>query len=462
MLILRCTRAMLTAPHRTCCTYFWSINQLTARTHRPRMRQHICKYWVQHFERRRLQLLPNPEHGNGGRHCKRVASVGPLLLLCGCGLCHVDGTATEAVGLWACTCQGQQDKTRTVRWERELDRLLHRGVEQHRLGQLVARQQSRSAPGPPCLVQHSHDLGNCCCCQQQQQQRQQWRPSERAAAASSSDGAGAPERLCIQKRILQVRTCADTSVCTVSLLTAAFPRTVCLARVPRLRAGILSAGIYQPGPVRMRFFTPNVDAGTCPISMTLHCRYAINTGTDGDLTTGWQLLPGHQFHESGPTVPDQLDLGAPSVHYDGEEGYYYTIGGGSVTAGPVRSKTLEAGSWEMSPLAPMAPPASETAKVGLPAVDNHVFKGFYVDVWERETPEDERDNAAFLANMSRWNYGVTDPDFCCSDGKSPSYMLHTASQQGKPHDAPPGKTTEFAALVRYNGTLNEWLRSYFP
>ena len=241
-------------------------------------------------------------------------------------------------------------------------------------------------------------------------------------------------------------------------------------------------------------------------------------------------LPGHQYHESGPTVPDQLDLGAPSVHFDDEEGYYYTIGGGSITAGsvttlyplisllspsfplyrhhgcrvpwldasqsvtlaltkpdrsprpirvpskrqpaehvltrallmtssppgPVRSKTLQAGSWELSPRAPMAPPAAETAKVGLAALDNRVYRGFYVDVWERETLDDRTNIAAYLANITRWNYGVTDPDFCCSDGKAPSYMLHTASQQGKPHDAPPGRTTEFAALARFNGTLNEW------
>lgn len=43
-------------------------------------------------------------------------------------------------------------------------------------------------------------------------------------------------------------------------------------------------------------------------------RYAINTGTDGDLSKNWQLLPGEQFSESGPTVPRQLNLGAPTMH----------------------------------------------------------------------------------------------------------------------------------------------------
>ena len=42
-----------------------------------------------------------------------------------------------------------------------------------------------------------------------------------------------------------------------------------------------------------------------------------------------------------------------------------------------------------------------------------------------ETSADAQKLAAFLGNMSKWNWGVTDPDFCCDDGKAPAYMLHT-------------------------------------
>jgi len=189
-------------------------------------------------------------------------------------------------------------------------------------------------------------------------------------------------------------------------------------------------------------------------------RYAVNTGHDGDLSRNWLLLPSSKYSETGPGVPVQLNLGAPSMHYDDEEGYYYTIGGGSITAGPVRSKSLLAGSWEISKLAPMAAPAAATASVGLPSTDAHVYKGFYTDVWALETAGDREATAAFLANMTKWNYGVTDPDFCCSDGKAPSYMLHTVSQQGRPQGVG-GKTTTFAAMDTFNGTLNQWLRSYF-
>ena len=191
-------------------------------------------------------------------------------------------------------------------------------------------------------------------------------------------------------------------------------------------------------------------------------RYAINLGTDGDLSRNWQLLPSSNFSESGPGFPARgLNLGAPTVHYDHEEGYYYTIGGGSITAGPVRSKTLASGSWEISPLAPMAAPAAALAAVGLNATDARVYRGFFKDVWALETQSDALNIAAFIDNISSWNYGVTDPDLCCSDGKAPSYKLHTVSQQGKPHNVT-GKTTTFAALEKYPGTLNDWLRSYFP
>ena len=38
-----------------------------------------------------------------------------------------------------------------------------------------------------------------------------------------------------------------------------------------------------------------------------------------------------------------------------------------------------------------------------------VYKGFYTEVWERETVEDEAKIDAFLANITAWNWGFTDP-----------------------------------------------------
>ena len=78
--------------------------------------------------------------------------------------------------------------------------------------------------------------------------------------------------------------------------------------------------------------------------------------------------------------------------------------GGSITAGPVRSKTLAAGSWEISKLAPMAAPAAALAAAGLPPTDRQVYKGFYKEAWALETAEDEAFISAYIANLSAWNW----------------------------------------------------------
>eukprot|EP00665_Eupelagonemidae_sp_cell47_P002174 gene2174-8526_t len=49
--------------------------------------------------------------------------------------------------------------------------------------------------------------------------------------------------------------------------------------------------------------------------------FAVNTGRDGDLSRGWELLPGADFAVSGETIPRQLNLGAPTVRHDDEQGY---------------------------------------------------------------------------------------------------------------------------------------------
>ena len=167
------------------------------------------------------------------------------------------------------------------------------------------------------------------------------------------------------------------------------------------------------------------------------------------------------------------------------QGYYYSLGGGWITNGPARSKSLAVGSWEVSPLAPMAIPAARASNHSLPPVDMlaGINTDLYSQVWKRAggVPSDV---ALFLKNMTAWNWGVTDPDVCCNDGKAPSYMLHTLSQQGG--KLPPGtKTWNMAALGTVNQScaattqpvsglhssegaiavadrLNEWLRGYFP
>lgn len=56
--------------------------------------------------------------------------------------------------------------------------------------------------------------------------------------------------------------------------------------------------------------------------------------------------------------------------------------------------------------------------------------------------------------------GVTDPDVCCNDGRAPSFMLHTLSQQGGKL-APGTRPWNMAAMNTVNASLFEWLRTYF-
>lgn len=187
--------------------------------------------------------------------------------------------------------------------------------------------------------------------------------------------------------------------------------------------------------------------------------FAINTGSDGDLTRNWIVLNGSKYRidklQDGEGTGD-----APSLRYDPEQGYLYSLGGGWITNGPARSNSLRIGSWEASPLMPMAVPAAIANKAGVPAIDKiaGINTSIYRNIWANGVPDAAK---AFMANISDWNFGVTDPDICCNDGQAPSYMLHTLSQQGG-HIPAGTRSGNGAALGSVNLPLYEWLRGYFP
>ena len=64
---------------------------------------------------------------------------------------------------------------------------------------------------------------------------------------------------------------------------------------------------------------------------------------------------------------------------------------------------------------------------GLTPTDASVYKGFYTDVWARETPENEAYIAAFLSNISDWNWGFTDPVLVKTSSRSHFLMEKTRS-----------------------------------
>ena len=195
--------------------------------------------------------------------------------------------------------------------------------------------------------------------------------------------------------------------------------------------------------------------------------FAINVGSDGDLGANWIILDPSKYSFDGiPKGAAGEGTGdAPSLRYDSEQGYYYSIGGGWITNGPVRSKTLAIGSWEVSPLAPMAVPDARAAAVGIPASDEArgINTDYFTAVWATKGALNPT-NRAFAKNLSSWAWGATDPDLCCSDGGSPSYLLNTLSRQGTPaaNATDAQHSYGFARFRVANLTLNDWLRSYFP
>jgi hypothetical protein len=191
-------------------------------------------------------------------------------------------------------------------------------------------------------------------------------------------------------------------------------------------------------------------------------QFAVNTGTDGDLSKNWILLNGSHFHIGKVNPADGEGTGdAPAMRYDVDGGHYYSLGGGWITNGPVRSTSLAVGSWEVSPRMPMAVPVAVATKAKVPAIDRAagINTELYTNLWKKGIPPVVQ---AYFDNISAWNYGVTDPDICCSDGYAPSYMIHTLSQQGGPKLPPGTHPGNMMALGVANATLFDWLRSYFP
>ena len=113
----------------------------------------------------------------------------------------------------------------------------------------------------------------------------------------------------------------------------------------------------------------------------------------------------------------------------------------------------------------MAVPDARATRAGLPASDEArgINTDYFTAVWATKGAFNPT-NRAFAKNLSSWAWGATDPDLCCSDGASPSYLLNTLSRQGTPaaNASAEKHSYGFARFRVANMTLNDWLRSYFP
>lgn len=182
--------------------------------------------------------------------------------------------------------------------------------------------------------------------------------------------------------------------------------------------------------------------------------FAVNTGSDGDLSKNWKVL--------GAEHCSQIHS-CPSINFDQETGFYYMTGGGSTIGGPDRSRDLS--HWERSPLHPVSRPSVERVTPN----DNKIAPGIYTSLWGSAAPDVLAKSRENLAHEQTWNWGHSDAELCCNDGQSPSHIVYINSAQGHPkrNTLTGGKqwsdiNFNYYGIGTFDGTLNEWLRSYFP
>ena len=121
-------------------------------------------------------------------------------------------------------------------------------------------------------------------------------------------------------------------------------------------------------------------------------------------------------------------------------------------------------SWQQSPHSPLTQNSVTLAKAGLTAFAKRdaVIGPFYTARWAELSAPQLAQTHAFLGNVSSWSWGHSDFDWCCDDGKAPSYLLYMVTQQGCPKDWNRKDGSWFQAMGRVNTSIVDWLRSYFP
>jgi len=174
--------------------------------------------------------------------------------------------------------------------------------------------------------------------------------------------------------------------------------------------------------------------------------FAVNTGSDGDLSRGWQLLNRSLFSLKGPWQ-------CPFTRYDESSLFYYVVGMAPGGTAPYvsRSRSLAAGSWEFGP------PVSQGCAWGWePCSDGHVAEGVFSDVWRNGTV-----NASvlpFLGNMSSWMWSTSDMD-AADDGQELRYIWSGNSQSAPANFS--GKPSCVSGLGTRKGTVLQFLAGLF-
>jgi hypothetical protein len=210
--------------------------------------------------------------------------------------------------------------------------------------------------------------------------------------------------------------------------------------VPNVGVGFVPASAPAvPGVPRHQAFM--VLEGTAGI--------AVNTNTDGDLSTGWVHLNTTAYYVPGGAA------GCPSARYHG--GFYYAMGGGNYVW-LARSANLTAGSWEYAPANVEQGCVRGLEDCGPGSGVARIAEGFYTQYWSNDSDKGAR---AFLSNVSLWNWAANDVDFADASGSPPTTFIYGTSV----NDAAPanwsGKSQNGYQVGSYDGTVGEWLASFF-
>ena len=208
---------------------------------------------------------------------------------------------------------------------------------------------------------------------------------------------------------------------------------------------------WTRGKTNVNWSGPNVDVGRVyppsPAGLPPHgyvmatekgTTWAVNNGTDGDLTKNWITLDSAVY--KGGVVA------CPSVRYLPSDGYYYTISGGTHIH-IQRSKDLK--TWEESKNLFIVPSVED---VKVPNVTNSKYNF-----------DQEPTSWWSIGNQSKWDHDSNDADFCCEswggakDVKG-SYVVWGVSDQGSKEWAYP---QAFSGLGTSDLNLEQLLQSYF-
>ena len=184
---------------------------------------------------------------------------------------------------------------------------------------------------------------------------------------------------------------------------------------------------------------------------------AINTGTGGDLSKAedWKVIP-HVLK-----LPEHA---CPALKYDSVRGDYYLTGGGHMQS-LYRSRDLLKWQASAAPLT-LNPVGLDMAGKSKLALMDAKIGPFMKSQWSTLPKERRAIATAYLKNISKWGWGVSDYDWCCDDGKAPTYMLYMVSTQGAPKawsavHASRGRFDEFQAMGTSKLPIVDWLRTHF-